>query len=329
MDGAMTRPPTGLTIHRGASLDRADAWAAMTDDERRLRATRAAIERDAESLWDLTAVWLVVRGRAGACLSPHTRTSYRQGLTALLLAWRAVDLSQPRARRWRALAPAHGVDGPVRLDDPDAARGRPGVLRRLALGWGRRARPVRRYPSGYGPTPAWEKRQPYTAAEVEALVAAAGPADRVLILLAAHGGLRVSECLALRWEDVALVGGTLVVRAGKGGKQRRVSLSRTTVAALGALRDAPARDGAAGAREHVIPYRSDERARERLAALCVTVGVEYKGMHAFRHYCGTRLVGEGGDLEMAARHLGHASIETTRIYVKWSDEGLKRTVGEW
>ncbi len=57
---------------------------------------------------------------------------------------------------------------------------------------------------------------------------------------------------------------------------------------------------------------------------------EPKGVHALRHYCGTRLVREGGDLEMAARHLGHASIETTRIYAaKWSDEGLKRTVGEW
>ncbi len=77
------------------------------------------------------------------------------------------------------------------------------------------------------------------------------------------------------------------------------------------------------------PYRSDERARERLAALCVAAGVEYKGIHAFRHYCGTRLVGEGGDLEMAARHLGHASIETTRIYVKWNDQGLKRAVSEW
>ncbi len=46
-------------------------------------------------------------------------------------------------------------------------------------------------------------------------------------------------------------------------------------------------------------------------------------------YSGTHLVGEGGDLEMAARHLGHASIETTRIYVKWNDQGLKKAVGEW
>jgi integrase len=329
MDGTMTRPPTGLTIHRGASLDRADAWAAMTDDERHVRATRAASERDAESLWDLTAVWLVLRGRAGARLSPHTRAAYRQGLTALLLAWRAVDLLHP-ARDAGALWLRHMESMGL---SPSTIRTRRAAARAFyaALRWAGAVEldPFADTHPATDPTPAWEKRQPYTAAEVEALLAAAAPADRALILLAAHGGLRVSECLALRWEDVALVSGTLVVRAGKGGKQRHVSLSRTAVAALGSLRDAPARGGADRAREHVIPYRSDERARERLAVLCATVGVEYKGMHAFRHYCGTRLVGEGGDLEMAARHLGHASIETTRIYVKWNDQGLKKAVGEW
>lgn len=37
----------------------------------------------------------------------------------------------------------------------------------------------------------------------------------------------------------------------------------------------------------------------------------------------------GGDLEMTAHHLGHASIETTRIYVRWNNQGLKKAVGEW
>lgn len=40
-------------------------------------------------------------------------------------------------------------------------------------------------------------------AEVEAILAVAAPLDAAVILLAAHGGLRVSECLALRWDDVA------------------------------------------------------------------------------------------------------------------------------
>jgi len=51
------------------------------------------------------------------------------------------------------------------------------------------------------------------------------------------------------------------------------------------------------------------------------------GRHSTPHTHGRS--GGGGDLEMAARHLGHASIETTRIYVKWNDQGLKKAVGEW
>ncbi len=58
-------------------------------------------------------------------------------------------------------------------------------------------------------------------------------------------------------------------------------------------------------------------------------GIPYRGIHALRHTCGTRLVRETGNLEMAARHLGHSSIETTRVYAKWSDEGLNNTVGGW
>ncbi|UQN09002.1 tyrosine-type recombinase/integrase [Deinococcus sp. QL22] len=45
----------------------------------------------------------------------------------------------------------------------------------------------------------------------------------------------------------------------------------------------------------------------------------YRGWHAFRHSAGTRLVRQTGSLKYAAHHLGHSSIETTRVYAKWSD----------
>jgi len=38
---------------------------------------------------------------------------------------------------------------------------------------------------------------------------------------------------------------------------------------------------------------------------------------------------ETQSLEEAARHLGHASIETTRVYAKWSNTRLRATIGEW
>jgi len=52
-------------------------------------------------------------------------------------------------------------------------------------------------------------------------------------------------------------------------------------------------------------------------------------VHSLRHSAGTRLYAETGDLETTARHLGHAKLETTRVYAKWSDRRLRETIGRW
>ncbi len=36
-----------------------------------------------------------------------------------------------------------------------------------------------------------------------------------------------------------------------------------------------------------------------------------------------------GSLEHVARHLGHAQIETSRIYAKWSDATLREALSAW
>jgi integrase len=53
------------------------------------------------------------------------------------------------------------------------------------------------------------------------------------------------------------------------------------------------------------------------------------GAHSLRHQSGTRLYRQTNDLEMVARHLGHAKLDTSRIYAKWSDEKLAESVGDW
>ena len=114
----------------------------------------------------------------------------------------------------------------------------------------------------------------------------------------------------------------MFVRNGKGGKSAWVAVSRTLFAALEelkALTDDP----------YVFPFRSTVTARRHLQTLCKLTGVEYKGVHALRHYAGTRLYAETGDLEDAARHLRHSNLDTTRAYAKWSDKTLKKTVGNW
>jgi len=81
-------------------------------------------------------------------------------------------------------------------------------------------------------TAAWDKRSPYREEEVTALLEQADLRMKALLLLCAHGGLRISEALALTWDDIQLTAGELLVQSGKGGKQRRVVLGKSLIQAL-------------------------------------------------------------------------------------------------
>ncbi|GAA0516343.1 hypothetical protein GCM10008937_24950 [Deinococcus depolymerans] len=115
-----------------------------------------------------------------------------------------------------------------------------------------------------------------------------------------------------------LQGGLLTVRHGKGGKLRRVALTRSLIQSLQTL---PRTDPVIGG--------TQSAARQRLKVIAARASTRYRGWHAFRHYAGTRLVRQTGSLEHAARHLGHASLDTTRVYAKWSDTALPDALANW
>jgi integrase/recombinase XerC len=323
-----------LTLYTGGDpVDRATFWKNLPPDERRRRAVQACHEHDATTLWDLTQAWTTLYGAAGAMASYHTRRTYRAGVMALLEAWRSENLLRPSpdaGALWlRHLESAGGRDkeGQPKGLAPATVTVRLAAARSFynALRWAKATTddPFRELRAARDSTPRWEKRSPYRPEEIEAMLEVAGDEDRVLLLLGAHAGLRVSECLALTWADIALPRRELIVQNGKGGKKRTVPLSQSLIAALHRIRPRQVSG-------FVLPYRSDWSARSRVTALAEAAQVPYRGIHALRHACGTRLVTESkGNLEDAARHLGHSSIETTRIYVKWSDEGLRETVARW
>jgi len=284
---------TALTLFAGGDpLDRATHWAGLAPDVRRRRAVKAAHEQDAATLWELALVALTLRGKAGATVSPYTVRNYKQGVDALLGAWSQENLLRPgrdAATVWVRGMEARGVSDKT--------------------------------------TP-WDKRAPYTEEELATLLTYTREhkraVDRALLLLGSHAGLRLAEMTDLRWRDIDRAGRELTVRSGKGGKLRRVVLGTTLTAALEAL-GAP-RDPEV----YVLPFRAPIRAQERMRRLCARAGVAYRGVHALRHSCGTRLVRESkGNLELAANHLGHANIQTTRAYSHWADESLRASVGEW
>ncbi|MDP9765543.1 integrase/recombinase XerC [Deinococcus enclensis] len=110
----------------------------------------------------------------------------------------------------------------------------------------------------------------------------------------------------------------LTVRQGKAGKTRRVHLTGSLVRALEPLpRPGPVIGG------------TQTAARQRLKLIAQKCDTTYRGWHAFRHYAGTRLVRQTVSLEHAARHLGHATLGTTRVYAKWSDQALPTALADW
>ncbi|EYB67006.1 hypothetical protein DEIPH_ctg054orf0009 [Deinococcus phoenicis] len=317
----MPPPGTALDLYRGDLVSRASHLATLHPEELRRRAVEAARNKDPAALWALTEAHLTTHGSSGARVSPHTLRVYAEAVRSFLAhaTANAVDLLRPGTSVGALYLRHLEAEG----KSPATVRVKLAGARALykALRWAG-ATKVDAFTdarAGRDPTPAYDKRQPYTDEEAGQLLVAADARMRALLLLCGHAGLRIAEALALEWADVDLSARVLTVRNGKGGKTRRVRVSRSLTEALMALE----------AWEGAVIGGGVDAARERLRRLCRRAGVDAKGFHALRHYAGTRLMREGRTLEDTARHLGHASIETTRIYAKWVDSGLKDTLDSW
>jgi integrase len=301
-------------------LLRAQSLAAMSEADLRREAVRAASARDVEALWALTEAHLTLHGDAGALVSASTYRTYRRGVKDLLAAWQGENLLRPSrdaAALWLRKLEASGRK-------PATVRVKIAAAKALykALRWAKAtdAAPFADARAARDKTAPWEKQSAYRLSDLERMLAHADAYTRVLILLGAHGGLRIAEILALRWEDIDLYHRKLTVVRGKGGKRRSVNLSKTLVGALELL---PNNEGL------VLPFRSRPSARERLERVCRKTGVKFLGLHALRHAAGTRLQRQTGDLTKVADHLGHATLDMARNYAKADDEALKRALEDW
>lgn len=304
-------------------------WDVLPPSRRREKALALLREGDLEGLHGLLAHHLRTYGRAGARASRHTLRAYRSALRAFLGYLRERGLEGEELAAVVAEPPEGlGASFLRHLEEgglgPASVNARRAALRAFyeALRWAgvTGANPFAEAPTRRDPVPRWEKRRPYEEAEVRRLLEAAqGPEERLLVLLGAQGGLRVSEAVGLRWADVDLEGGRMRVR-GKGRKEATVLLPRGLWEALQASRkpEGP-----------ILPWRTTEGARRALRRLAQRAGVPYRGYHALRHYCGTHLYRATRDLQTVARHLRHAGVNTSAIYAKWNEEDVRGLMAEW
>jgi len=175
-------------------------------------------------------------------------------------------------------------------------------------------------------------REYLTPAEMERLVTIAGNVgrhrlrDRTLLLVAYRHGLRVSELVDLKWDQVDLAGGRMHVNRLKNGSPATHYLEGDVLRALRRIRREyeespfvfPTERGGPLTRSTV--NKLVERAG-RLAKLGFPVHP-----HMLRHACGFALANKGVDTRTIQDYLGHKSIQHT---VKYTQLAPHRFRGLW
>jgi site-specific recombinase XerD len=161
---------------------------------------------------------------------------------------------------------------------------------------------------------------------------AVGPRDRAVLEVLYGTGIRLGECVRLDLQDVDLREGRLLVRNGKGRKDRVVPLVGQALAALDRyvreVRHALLRDP----REPAVFLSA---IGTRLSATMLQRQVKRYGKplgvrvtpHVLRHSCATHLLQHGADVRQIQQLLGHRALETTALYLKVDVSHLAEVIG--
>ena len=169
-------------------------------------------------------------------------------------------------------------------------------------------------------------------AEVDALRAALRThRDRAMVDAMVLGGLRRCEVLGLRLEDLSAGERRLFVAEGKGGRQRVVPVSARFFAEVGAYLESE-RPAAAATRQVFVVLKGARRGEPLSAAGLDEIldgardraGLDRATCHQLRHTCFTRLREAGMALEAIQAQAGHASIESTRLYLHLANDWLEK-----
>ena len=164
----------------------------------------------------------------------------------------------------------------------------------------------------------------------------AGLRDRALLETLYGAGLRASEALSLRLQDVDLEVG-FVRTIGKGDKERIVPLGRMAMRAIQAYneRGRPflGGPGTLKSAELFLNNRGRRLSRQGLHAI-IKHYVHEAGLpddvsaHTLRHSFATHLLEGGADLRAVQEMLGHADLSTTQIYTHVTTAHIQRIYRE-
>jgi len=175
------------------------------------------------------------------------------------------------------------------------------------------------------------RQEPLEPADLEAIKAMlatcgdnfTGIRDRLILLILLDTGLRASELLALNFEDVNPVTGTLQVMHGKGDKFRVVYLGKKSRIALRAYyHRIKHHEGALiiGIHSERLIYTGLRQVIRRRAK---TAGVKFQPLHSFRRLFALTMLRNGIDVFSLQLLMGHADLQMLRRYLKQAGSDLQ------
>lgn len=205
--------------------------------------------------------------------------------------------------------------------------------------WLARANYILYNPASELELPRVEKRLPrhiLNVKEVEAILAVPdlttelGIRDRAILEALYSTGIRRMELINLKCHDVDSERGTIMVRQGKGKKDRMIPIGIRALDWIGKYHDDVRPAFATGADDNTLflttlgeafaPNRLTQMVRETIDA--AQIG-KRGSCHLFRHTMATLMLENGADIRYIQAMLGHAELSTTQIYAQVSVRKLK------
>lgn len=317
-------------------------WAMKGHGGRKSVLTPLSGADDPKSLYSLMQRYLTHMGVKGQ--SPHSVASSKAALTRFL--------------RWceeRSLTKPSEIDRPLverfehslfnhrkKNGEPLTARSRQFLLIPLRqwFAWMVKQGILTSSPAAEVELPKVPRRLPkaiMTSQEAETVLAvpdvntAVGLRDRAILETLYSTGIRRTELTKLTLQDVDRDRGTLLIREGKGNKDRIIPIGDRALAWIAAYRDRSRSELLGGKPDQGALFLNNLGNPMKPFHLTMLVkryitksGIGKEGScHLFRHTCATVLLEGGMDTRYIQEILGHASLESTQIYTKVNIQKLK------
>lgn len=151
------------------------------------------------------------------------------------------------------------------------------------------------------------------------------PKHRLIIELLYSTGLRLSECINLKYSDIDLNENIGWVRNGKGGKDRQFIISDRLNKSLKKYTGKSMNE----ADNYIFHGRGEKISTRGVQQIVkdatVRAGIKKKvHVHTLRHSFATHLLENGVDIRKIQVLLGHSNLNSTQIYTQVSSEEIKK-----